>query len=235
MRSAQSICLLAARSARAGLLVCSEPAQAALTYHIDENSGNVIIETQRSLNLPAPSSVDYLNCGTSLGGVLGLPGVICTGPATITPIYSITGPTSFTEPGNFQFGTSSSGKSTILFAGYGLFTIKLIPISLESQSSPVRPSIPKLSPAWVSQAWAPSTPGPFLELATRSKSTLAIPSRAPCPSSGPLPPLGSAVVCAAALRTANPALGADSFNGECQPPCPASAGLFWAREGEAIG
>jgi hypothetical protein len=123
MRSAQSICLLAARSASAALLVCSEPAQAALTYNIYENSGNVIIETQGSLNLPAPSPGSSLTCGTSLGGVWGSQGAICTGPDASKPYYFITGPTSFTGPVAFKYGTSTSGKMTVLFAAAGLFTI----------------------------------------------------------------------------------------------------------------
>jgi hypothetical protein len=123
MRSAQSICLLAALSASAALLACSEAAQAALTYNIFENSGNVIIETQGSLNLPAPSPVSHLSCGTSLGGVWGSQVAICMGPNANIPSYSITGPSSFTGPVAFKFGTSTSGKMTVLYAGAGLFTI----------------------------------------------------------------------------------------------------------------
>ena len=124
MRSAQSICLLAALSASAALLACSEPAQAALTYNIYENSGNVIIETQGSLNLTAASTVFNFGCGTSLGGVWGSQGILCTGPDATIPSYPITGPSSFTGgPASFKFGTSSSGKMTVLYANGGLFTI----------------------------------------------------------------------------------------------------------------
>jgi hypothetical protein len=93
------------------------------TYNLCENSGNVFIETQGSLNLPAPSTVFFMSCGSSLGGVWGSLGLICTGLDVNLPAYPITGPSSFTGPVDFKYGTSSSGKTTVLFAQDGLFTI----------------------------------------------------------------------------------------------------------------
>ncbi len=54
---------------------------------------------------------------------MGSQGVICTGPDAYIPAYPITGPSSFTGPASFKFGTSTSGKMTMLFASSGLFTI----------------------------------------------------------------------------------------------------------------
>lgn len=116
--------LAASASASLIALAASQPAQAVLNYYIVEDGGNVVVETQGSLNLPSPSSIYYMDCGTSLGALWGLQGVVCTGPTANIPAYPITGPTALSAgPASYTTGTSTSGKQTVLFGGAGLFTI----------------------------------------------------------------------------------------------------------------
>ena len=124
MRSAQSTRRFTALSAIAALLACPEPAEALLTYNIYEDSGNVIIETQGSLNLPAPSTIYVLACGSSSGLAWGSLAVICTGTNLGIPLYDITGPTTLMGgPSSIFFGTSTSGMTTTLYGGGSQFTI----------------------------------------------------------------------------------------------------------------
>jgi hypothetical protein len=107
-----------------GIVATELPAQALLTYYIYEppGSGNVVIETAGSLNLPSTPNFDD-TCGAPLGGVFGAQAVMCSGPSTLSYFYSISGPTSFVGPSTPLFADFGSGISTLLAGALSEFGI----------------------------------------------------------------------------------------------------------------
>jgi len=100
------------------LIAAERPAEAVLTYYIYEpaGTGNVVIETLGSLNLPAgPGTAD---CAPAFGGVVSPGAIICTGPTAQLNVHAlISGPSSFIGPG-FVVADSASGIATALI-GFG--------------------------------------------------------------------------------------------------------------------
>jgi hypothetical protein len=92
-----------------GILATELPAQAVLTYYVYEptGSGNVIIETAGSLNLPTPVATGSGGCPTN-GGVFTALAIICSGPGSLFDEFSISGPPSFGVLGPL-IADSSSG------------------------------------------------------------------------------------------------------------------------------
>ena len=81
------------------ILAAALPANAILNYNIYERLGNLVVETNGSLQLSEPIG-DYLSsCNPSGPGVLApTSGLICTGPSQPNPRYRITGPSRFGNP-----------------------------------------------------------------------------------------------------------------------------------------
>lgn len=102
-----------------GIVATELPAQAVLTYYVYEpsGSGNVVIETAGSLNLPTPEGFN-VGCPPN-GGVFTAEGAICSGPAGSFNAFTISGPPSFGVEGPL-FADSSSGTLTVL-AGTSTF------------------------------------------------------------------------------------------------------------------
>jgi len=100
------------------LIAAERPAQAVLTYYIYEpaGTGNVVIETLGSLNLPAGAATG--DCAPALfGAVVSPDAAICTGPSAQLNAHAlISGPSSFIGPG-FVFADSASGIATALVGG----------------------------------------------------------------------------------------------------------------------
>ena len=85
--------LLAAPTA---LLLSQGQAKAVLTYNIFESGGNVVVQTNGSLNLTGAQQNGYTNCGAGNGGINSFDGVICTGNNTLFHnTFSISGPGNF--------------------------------------------------------------------------------------------------------------------------------------------
>jgi hypothetical protein len=110
-------------AAPAALLLIQGQAKAVLTYNIFEFAGNVVVQTNGSLNLTGAETLGIsLGCENE-GLILSSSAVICTGfdIASVTA-FKISGPTSFN--GSVQAASSIfSGISTILwgsFPGIGL-------------------------------------------------------------------------------------------------------------------
>jgi hypothetical protein len=83
------------------------PAMAALDFNIFESMGNLVIETSGSLILPPPIPNNIGDCSPG-GAFIDFRAVVCTGVAVNSPVYSVSGTTSFPTSG------SSSG-SIILY------------------------------------------------------------------------------------------------------------------------
>jgi hypothetical protein len=97
------------------LVVSGNPAKAVLNYNIYEFSGNLVIETDGSLNA-LPSSPGTTSCGAK-GAFSAFLALICTGPDASNPRYPISGPSNFsTGSGDFFPASSVSGITTVLDA-----------------------------------------------------------------------------------------------------------------------
>ena len=98
-------------AASASLLLCQGQAKAVLTYNIFESNGDVVIEANGSLNLPASTSTG--KCETN-GAIASLVAAICTGPDSVLNLYGISG-TKFFDAAVFIFnGLSTSSTSTYI-------------------------------------------------------------------------------------------------------------------------
>jgi hypothetical protein len=99
-----------------GFIAVANPAKAILFYNIYKSSGNIVIETDGTLDV-LPSSLGNALCGAN-GAFSPRLGVICTGPGSIFPInrrYPISGPATFlTGSGSFFGASSVSGIATVL-------------------------------------------------------------------------------------------------------------------------
>lgn len=105
-------------------------AKAALEFKIYESLGDLVVETSGSLNLPASSGSG--NCGAP-GAIAPTIGFMCTGPDTTFPVYTITGPSSYTGTADLYPGTSVSGISAGIVAGIG----RLVMDSQYTSGSPI--------------------------------------------------------------------------------------------------
>jgi hypothetical protein len=101
--------------------ISMQPAQAVLTFNIFETlDGNVVIQTDGSLNLPARVPGQDTTCQNAGGALFSNTASICTGntPNPIVPFYNLTGPASF--PGTFSAAPASSVSGTpVFFSGFG--------------------------------------------------------------------------------------------------------------------
>jgi hypothetical protein len=83
-------------SASGALLLSQGQAKAVLTYNIFEASGNVVVETSGNLNLAGATVNTQDDCPGQI--IVPIAALICTVPGTVN-IYSVTGPTSFSNGG----------------------------------------------------------------------------------------------------------------------------------------
>ncbi len=125
--------------APAALLLSQGQAKAVLTYNIFESAGNVVVETNGSLNLTGAETLgNSIGCDNA-GLILSTSAVICTGPDIYSSVQSfkISGPTSFN--GTVSAASSiSSGIFTIFwgsFAGIGLASSYLSNAPIVSNST----------------------------------------------------------------------------------------------------
>ncbi|MFN9621976.1 MAG: hypothetical protein ACK587_03940 [Cyanobacteriota bacterium] len=126
------LCLTTVAVGASIFAVAVNPAKAILNYNIYEESGNLIIETSGSLNLPAPSStIVTADCNGNNGAIAASIAAICTGLSSPNPVYQFSsGPSSIGSSGPF-FASSTSGITTLLF-GTGIMPMQPGFISLDS-------------------------------------------------------------------------------------------------------
>ena len=85
-------------AASAALLLSQGQAKAVLTYNIFESGGNVVVQTNGSLNLTGSQSFYSNYCGVN-GVIVSATGAICTGtdPGSPIPVLSLS-----SGPGNIN-------------------------------------------------------------------------------------------------------------------------------------
>ena len=107
--------------APAALLLSQGQAKAVLTYNIFESAGNVVVETNGSIDLTGAVPMFSGNCGFN-GAIAPPVALICTGNDTNMMFYEISGPGDFDGSGFTSPSSSVTGISTFL-QGYtpGLF------------------------------------------------------------------------------------------------------------------
>lgn len=112
-RSALQRLSLGAVTATLAISFCPNEAKAILTYNIYESGGDVLLETNGSLSVPAtPDGI-----GSTLGGngaITSAIAMIGTGPSQYADGYSITGPTSFNGSVATSAGSTTSTTTTSL-------------------------------------------------------------------------------------------------------------------------
>ena len=97
-----------------------QPAQALLTYNIFETSGgDVVVETSGSLNLGA--STGAVSCTS--GFIISSAAIICTGPGQTSPVYALSGPSSFNGTVFNLSASANSGITTLLNGNSNSFGI----------------------------------------------------------------------------------------------------------------
>jgi hypothetical protein len=101
-------------------VVDARSANAVLSFNVFESSGNLIVETSGSLNLPSPAGSG--NCGAA-GAIAPTLGFMCTGPNLTFQTYQISGPTTFVGTADLYPATSVSGLSTGLVLGISRFVM----------------------------------------------------------------------------------------------------------------
>jgi hypothetical protein len=97
------------------LIAAERPAEAVLTYYIYEpaGTGNVVVETLVSLNLPSGVAIEGCSAAP-VGVIFSSVAGICIGPSAQLNAYTlISGPFSFIGPDNL-FADSASGIATTL-------------------------------------------------------------------------------------------------------------------------
>jgi hypothetical protein len=106
----------------AALLLSTGRAEAALTYSIFELGGNVVVETNGSLNLSG--SIGTGQCGAN-GLINSSIAAICTGPDGFGSLtaYTITGPSGLNASVNIFPASSVSGIGTFLDGNLSRFSI----------------------------------------------------------------------------------------------------------------
>jgi MYXO-CTERM domain-containing protein len=121
-------------AAPAVLLLSQGQAQAILTYNIFESAGNVVVQTNGSLDLTGLTPIGTSACGAN-GGLMSDFAIVCTGPPNPGFLFGVTGPSSFNGSVN-QFPASSvSGLHTALVGGAENFSIQSSYISSTSINS----------------------------------------------------------------------------------------------------
>jgi hypothetical protein len=103
-------------AAPAALLLNQGQAKAVLTYNIFESGGNVVVQTNGSLNLTGSQTNGSNYCGLN-GAIISRDAVICTGtdPGSPTNALRIAGPSRFNGPVSRFPATSVSGMFTALY------------------------------------------------------------------------------------------------------------------------
>jgi hypothetical protein len=91
------------------LAVDASPAKAALAYNIYESLGNLVVETNGSLNLTPKSPSTKCNLD---GALLSNSAIICTGTSVLGQSCAISGPSSFPGTAALFPASSVSGIST---------------------------------------------------------------------------------------------------------------------------
>ena len=95
------------------VLGAAQPAQAILTYNIYESSSNVVVQASGRLNLSGAISLGQGSCPYN-GVIVAFNAFLCTGSSTTSPIYRISGPTSFSGSAVKLGANSVSGIFTFL-------------------------------------------------------------------------------------------------------------------------
>jgi hypothetical protein len=109
-------------AAPAVLLLSQGQAKAVLTYNIFESGGNVVVQTNGSLNLTGATQVGTLSFGTD-GSIVSVLGVVSTGLDNFfSPAYNVSGPLTFNGTVSTA-ASSASGIMTLVNAGIGQFSI----------------------------------------------------------------------------------------------------------------
>jgi len=119
------IALLAPLGLAVAVAVEANPANAALTYYLSDTAGGLVIETSGSLSLPSPKTYNSSCSYDDYGACWGDEAIVCTGGKAPIPVYSISGPLSFTV-GSPLFSsefTSASGIATGLYGSDGEYAI----------------------------------------------------------------------------------------------------------------
>lgn len=98
-------------AAPAVLLLSQGQAQAILTYNIFESAGNVVVQTNGSLNLTGVTPIGTAACGVN-GGLISLFAFVCTGPANPGFVFGLMGPSSFN--GSVSILPASSVRETLI-------------------------------------------------------------------------------------------------------------------------
>jgi hypothetical protein len=103
-------------AAPAALLLSQGQAKAVLTYNIFESGGNVVVQTNGSLNLTGSQTNGSNYCGSN-GAIISSAAVICTGtdPGSPRNALRISGPSNFNGPVSIFPATSVSGMFTVLY------------------------------------------------------------------------------------------------------------------------
>ena len=136
-------------AASAALFAGTGQAKAALSYHIFESGGNVVIKTSGALDLTGALLAGTSSCGAD-GAIATDMALICTGPDAAIPSHSITGPTQpFNPSANTIIGATVSGTTSILW-GQTRSLGSLLPILPAIQSSAAPYSTAKPSHRWAS-------------------------------------------------------------------------------------
>jgi len=81
-------------AAPAALLLTQGEAKAILTYNIFESAGNVVVQASGSLDLTGATTAGNNDCQSN-GYLFSAGGLICTGTSTSSPLYVISGPSTF--------------------------------------------------------------------------------------------------------------------------------------------
>ena len=112
--------LLAAPTA---LLLSQDQAKAVLTYNIFESGGNVVVQTNGSLNLTGAQANGTWNCGSD-GFISSSFARVCTGPNNLASQgYAILGPDNYNGSVFEGPASSVSGIFTQLFGWFNTFSI----------------------------------------------------------------------------------------------------------------
>jgi hypothetical protein len=102
-------------AAPAALLLSQGQAKAVLTYNIFESAGNVVVQTNGSIDLTGAVPVMGTSGGCNTNGaVFSIFALICTGNDTTMDYYDISGPQSFNGSAFSNTSSSVSGISTFL-------------------------------------------------------------------------------------------------------------------------
>jgi hypothetical protein len=184
------------------LIAAERPAEAVLTYYIYEpaGTGNVVVETLVSLNLPSGVAIEGCSAAP-VGVIFSSVAGICIGPSAQLNAYTlISGPFSFIGPDNL-FADSASGIATTLVGVSQQFAIDTTYTGgpIISSSTFGMSTLTGLGFTTTGSL----APGPWTERETPSRFGLPLPPhhpplplRVPCPSWARRLPLAPCASCA---------------------------------------